>query len=101
MLDEYDDHPDSKIDFSEFLDLMTAKMSENDTKDDIKKVFKLFDEEGNGFVSVQDLKRVAKELQENMDEVELQEMIDRADSDGDGKVTFEDFYKIMTKKNFI
>ena len=52
MLDEYDDHPDSKIDFAEFLDLMTAKMSENDTKDDIKKVFKLFDEEGNGFVSV-------------------------------------------------
>lgn len=71
MLDEYDDHPDSKIDFAEFLDLMTAKMSENDTKDDIKKVFKLFDEEGNGFVSIQDLKRVAKELQENMDEVEL------------------------------
>ena len=56
MLDEYDDHPDSKIDFSEFLDLMTAKMSENDTKDDIKKVFKLFDEEGNGFVSIDDLK---------------------------------------------
>ena len=36
-----------------------------------------------------------------MDEMELKEMIERADSDGDGKVTFDDFYEIMTKKSFI
>ena len=35
---------------------MTAKMSENDTKEDIRKVFKLFDEEGNGYITVNDLK---------------------------------------------
>lgn len=29
---------------------MTARMSENDSKEDMKKVFKLFDEEGNGYV---------------------------------------------------
>lgn len=92
---------DAKIDFGEFLDLMTAKMSDNDSKDDIRKVFKLFDEEGNGFLSVIDLHRVAKELGENMDENELKEMIDRADSDGDGKVSFDDFYQVMTKKSFI
>jgi len=27
-------------------------------------------------------------------------MIERADSTGEGKVTFEDFYNIMTKKTF-
>ena len=27
-------------------------------------------------------------------------MIERADSDGDGYVTFEDFYTILTKKTF-
>ena len=32
-----------------------------------------------------------------MEDYELQEMIDRADSNGDGLVTFNDFYKIMTK----
>ena len=35
-----------------------------------------------------------------MDDGDLQEMIERADSDGDGNVTFEDFYNIMTKKTF-
>lgn len=43
---------------------------------------------------------MAKELGETMDDSELQEMIDRADSDGDGYVTLEDFYNIMTKKTF-
>ena len=35
-----------------------------------------------------------------MDDNELQEMIERADSDQDGMVTLEDFYNIMTKKTF-
>jgi Ca2+-binding EF-hand superfamily protein len=46
------------------------------------------------------LRRVAKELGESMDENELLEMIERADSDNDGLVTLEDFYTIMTKKTF-
>ncbi len=99
MLDNYED--DTKIDFKEFLDLMTANMNENDSKEDIRKIFRLFDEEGNGYISVSDLRRVAKDLSENMEDLEIQEMIERADSDGDGKVTFEDFYNIMTKKSFI
>ena len=101
MLQNYEEEEDSKINFKEFLDLMTAKMSENDSKEDIKKVFKLFDEEGNGYITIEDLKRVAKELSENMESIEMQEMIERADGDADGRVTFEDFYNIMTKKTFI
>ena len=101
MLSNYEEDEENQIDFREFLDLMTAKMSENDSKEDIKKVFKLFDEEGNGYITIDDLKRVAKELSENMDTIEMQEMIERADGDADGRVSFEDFYNIMTKKTFI
>jgi len=36
-----------------------------------------------------------------MDDAELNEMIERADSNHDGIVTEEDFYNIMTKKNFV
>ena len=48
----------------------------------------------------QNLRRIAKEIGENIDETELKEMIERADSDGDGYVTFEDFFSILTKKTF-
>ena len=66
----------------------------------IQKVFKLFDHERLGQISLRDLQKVARELGEMISDEELQEMIERADSDGDGQVTFEDFYSIMTKKTF-
>lgn len=37
---------------------------------------------------------------ESMTDEELREMIERADSNGDGEISFEDFYNIMTKKAF-
>ena len=49
-------------------------------------------------IELRHLKRVAKELGENMTDDELNEMIVRADTDKDGKVSFEEFYAIMTKK---
>jgi Ca2+-binding EF-hand superfamily protein len=50
-----------------------------------------------GKISFKNLKRVAKELGENMTDEELQEMIDEADRDGDGEVSEEEFIRIMKK----
>ena len=50
-----------------------------------------------GKISFKNLKRVAKELGENMTDEELQEMIDEADRDGDGEVNEEEFVRIMRK----
>lgn len=33
-------------------------------------------------------------------DAELQEMIDRADADGDGEINPDEFYAIMTKRTF-
>ena len=79
---------------------MTARMSDKDTREDINKVFRLFDDDGTGPVTLKNLRRVARELGETMTDEELQEMVDRADSNGDGAVSFDDFYNIMTKKTF-
>ena len=80
--------------------MMTARMSDKDTREDINKVFRLFDDDGTGCVTLKNLRRVARELGETMTDEELQEMVDRADSNGDGAVSFDDFYNIMTKKTF-
>ena len=74
------------------------QMGEKDTKEEILKVFKLFDDDSTGKISFKNLKRVAKELGENMTEEELQDMIDQADRDGDGEINPDEFYRIMKKR---
>ena len=41
---------------------MTARISEKDSRDDVRKVFNLFDDEKTGYISIKNLRRVAKEL---------------------------------------
>ncbi len=89
-----------EIDFDEFLDLMTSRLVGSDSKEDIHKIFELFDDDKTGYISLQNLKRVANELGEQMNDAELLEMIERADTDQDGQISPDEFFKIMTQKTF-
>ena len=100
MILDIDKDGSGSIEFDEFLDMMTHKMSDKDTDEDIMKVFNLFDDDGTGKISLRNLKRVAKELGETMTEAELLEMIERADGDQDGEISPQEFRDIMTKKTF-
>lgn len=86
-----------KLAFEEFLCLMSTKMSEKDTKDEVLKAFRLFDDDDTGKITFKNLKRVSKELGENLTDEELHEMIDEADRDGDGEVSQEEFLRVMKK----
>merc|ERR1712183_1042164 len=74
MVTDIDNDGNGTIEFTEFLMMMTAKMGEKDTREDIEKVFKLFDDDTNK-ISFRNLARVAEELGENIDDEELQDMI--------------------------
>jgi Ca2+-binding EF-hand superfamily protein len=97
MISDIDKDGNGTIDYQEFLEMMTTKMSEKDSKEEILKAFRLFDDEEKGKISFRNLKRVAKELGENMTEEELMEMIEEADRDGDGEINEEEFLRIMKK----
>ncbi|CAG2227460.1 CETN1 [Mytilus edulis] len=101
MIQEIDKDGSGTIDFNDFLTIMTQKMSEKDVKEEILKAFRLFDDDETGKISFRNLKRVAKELGENLTDEELQEMIDEADRDGDGEINQEEFLKIMKRQVYI
>ena len=74
---------------------MAAKMSNRDPRDESLKSFRLFDDDETGTISLKNLRRVAKELGENMTDDELQEVIDFCDKDGRGEILLEDFCSVL------
>ncbi len=101
MISDMDQDGNGEIEFEEFLDMMTARISDKNTKEDLERVFKLFDEDRTGEISVENLKKVARELGEDISEEELKEILLRADLDNDGKVKFDDFYEVIVKKTVV
>ncbi|VVC41047.1 Hypothetical protein CINCED_3A011778 [Cinara cedri] len=99
MLNSLNKQHNSFITYEDFINLMSMKMADKDSREEIIKAFKLFDDNCSGKITFQNLKRIAQELGENIADEELQEMIDEADKDGDGEVSQEEFLQIMKKTN--
>lgn len=100
MIADLDTHENAGgINFDRFLDAITDKLGNKESREGIARIFELFDDDRTGRINVHNLRRVAKELGETMSADELKEMLERAASDGD-EISFEDFYFIMTKKTF-
>ena len=61
-------------------------------------IFRLFDDDNTGTVSLTNLQRMCKTLGERLSVTEMKEMIKRADSSRTGEVSLEDFYSILTRR---
>lgn len=89
MINEIDVDGDGRIDFPEFLALMTDKLEFNDSEEEIQEAFKIFDKDGNGFISAEEMREVIMAFDETMTVAEIDEMIADADLDGDGQLDYE------------
>ena len=99
MITDVDEDGSGEIELPEFIQMMTAKMGDSDTREEIEKVFKMFDTSSKGKIEFIDFKRICKELGESMTEDQQQSMFDHADAGGKGYVSFDDFFKLMKKKD--
>lgn len=74
---------------------MSERYATRDPEEEIRKAFHLFDDDQSGKITLKNMKRVARELGENLSEEELQAMIDEFDRDQDGEISQEEFMYIM------
>ena len=63
MINEVDTEANGTIDFPEFLTLMARKMKDTESEEEIREAFKVFDKDGNGFISAAELRHVCIKLQ--------------------------------------
>lgn len=74
---------------------MASEMKDHSPEVELKKVFRLYDSDETGEISLENLKRVARDLGEIVKDEELEGMLKCADYDEDGKVMIDDFLRLM------
>jgi calmodulin len=62
-----------------------------DNKDEIHEAFSVFDKEGTGFLTREQVEHVIKNIGEELPEEETTEMLDSFKYDNDGKISVETF----------
>ena len=94
IFNEIDFNNDGCINFSEFL---TANFKKEKLLSEkaLEKAFNLFDIDGNGFITLEELKEsMPVEITSKM---EWRELIEEVDKDGDCQISFEEFKEMMQK----
>lgn len=97
---EFDAEEAGGLSFIEFMKAMDTKPYLNESKKEIGAIFKKYDRNNKGYLTLDDLQQINNHVKENVDEETLALMLEKADSNNDGKISFEDFYSVMVKTSY-
>ncbi|GBP25031.1 Troponin C, isoform 1 [Eumeta japonica] len=92
IIEEVDEDGSGELEFEEFVTLASRFMVEEDTEamqQELKEAFRLYDKEGNGYITTAVLREILRELDDKISAEELDMMIEEIDSDGSGTVDFD------------
>ena len=70
-------------------------MRDTDTEEELIEAFKVFDKDGNGLISVQELAMVYKQIGENLTDTECLDILKAGDKDNDGFLNYDEFIRMM------
>ncbi len=101
LMEQADKDGSGQIDQDEFKALMAKYISQRNPQDELKKAFKMYDDDDNGTISEENLQKVAQELELEVTDDEIKLMLkigDRHNHNGE-EVNLEDFMYIMQQAN--
>jgi len=96
---EQDTEKTGKINFDAFVEIATNFLEVEDDEAmaaELKEAFRLYDKEGNGFITTAVLREILAALDDKLTDEELDGMIEEIDEDGSGTIDFEEFMEMMT-----
>ena len=95
MVREIDADGNGEIDFPEFLTMMLRKMNEGNPEKELMDVFMVFDKDGSGTISPDELRSAMRVIGEKLTDDEIEDAIKLADKSGDGEVDYDEFIQFV------
>ena len=68
---------------------------EEQMKEELKEAFRIYDKEGQGFITTDILKEILREIDTTLTEDDLDNIIEEVDEDGSGTLDFDEFQEMM------
>ena len=99
LIDENDPENSGKINFDGFCNIASHFLEEEDAEamqQELKEAFRLYDREGNGYITTSTLKEILAALDDKLSSSDLHGIIAEIDTDGSGTVDFDEFMEMMT-----
>nr|XP_031835643.1 troponin C-like [Nomia melanderi] len=99
LIQENDPEGTGKVNFDVFCRIAGRFLEEEDAEamqEELKEAFRLYDREGNGYITTATLKEILAALDDKLTSADLDGIIAEIDTDGSGTVDFDEFMEMMT-----
>lgn len=92
MMKDVDKNNDGFISFKEYLKIMQDNYKEVDLeKERMKAAFRYIDKDNDGFLTLKELKAILAHNNSEISDQEIEQFFREIDTDGDGKIDYEEF----------
>ena len=99
ILEEIDEDGSGEIEFGEFCQLcakfLVEEPDDETMKAELKEAFRVYDKEGQGFITTIQLREIISEVDQNLSSEDLDGIIEEIDEDGSGTMDFDEFCQMM------
>ena len=98
IIEDIDEDGSGLLEFAEFCQLAAKFLVEEDEealKKELKEAFRIYDKEQLGYISIETLKEILRELDNKLTEEDLDSIIEEVDEDGSGTLDFDEFMDMM------
>ncbi|CAF2885049.1 unnamed protein product [Rotaria sp. Silwood2] len=95
LLTQMDSDHSGEIDYREFKNVMAASFFKKYSQHELQIAFKNFDADGNGYITANELNHILTRMGRHLSRGDIEAIVQSVDSSGDGKISFDEFYKIF------
>lgn len=103
LIQKADRNSNGLVEFSEFIALVAPDLLPEKspyTQQQLQQLFRMFDRDGNGYITAAELAHSMAKLGHALTAEELTGMIKEADTDGDGLISFPEFSQAISSAAF-